>query len=402
MQKPSYSSILKNILFSALTLLFVFLSIEFSCQAFYRIKFSREQFYVHWFQWAKIMGWHPPREGVINAFGFHNSEMNPLKEKNEFRILVLGSSAVYGTDDIHSSWTWNLENLLNQTSEKVHFQVLNGGVSGGTSHEDVKHLRDTLEFDPDLVIIYNGFNDTYAMHYSPEAYLDRQPEYGTEGDMDELRQFLYRRSLALTLLNQWTCEVKARRKAKKISKISQQKIEKENPQPFLSESKPKKIDRADLKQKVLNIWGVDYVYKFDENSAISEDGISYYEKNLGEIHRILARRKISHVIILQPNLAYSMASGQGSEGAKGILKNTTGVLYNDWIKASGVLYPACIKVINRLREKGILAYDFTGIFQRIEEEAFGDSVHQKDGYPKDRIAEKVKEVLLENNLLPKA
>ena len=398
--------LIKKILFSFIVFVVFFLILEFSIRLIFSVSLGKEQLEIKWCQWSELVGWHPPKDGVINSLGFHNPEIKPFREKGVFRILVLGSSSVYGTDDIASSWTHNLEKLLNETTSHVKYQVINAGIPGGSSHEDVKQLLFTIELDPDLVVVYNGFNDTYAMHYSPSGYLARQPKYGIQFEIGQIRRSLLRHSFAFTVFTKAAHDlqrkIKARLKAhrqygKTAAGLSQQAQGPVGAAPELLSLVSKNPEAP--KKKTLNIWDRTYVYEIDSNKQLSDDFIRYYERNLLAIHKIVSRKSIPLVVILQPSLAYSVVSGTVSEKARKILKESTNVLSDDWIKASAVYYPACVRVIHGLKQKGVLAYDFTNIFYGIEDQAFTDAVHQPDGYPKQLIAEKVRDTLLQNKLI---
>ena len=402
MTQRKSQDVFKNILFSLIVLFLFFGITEVSCRAFHYIQVGHDQFYYDWFQWARLVGWHEPKPGVINQMGFHNKEISPIKPKGVFRILVLGSSAVYGTEELDSSWTYSLEKTLNQNAKGIQYQVLNGGIPGGSSNEDVKQLRAALELDPDLVLVYNGFNDSYAMHYSPEGYRNRAPKYGLKGDIKEFKNHLSRVSFAyvsfahlLKPIND--CIKSQRHKMKPEVQPDPQKSGKIF--EHQSSDAPPPTKETAQKKKILRIWDQEYVYIIGQKQPMIHEFAVVYEKNLMEIHRILKKRHIPHVFFLQPNLAYSMVSGKVSPQAEAILEKSTNILMEDWLEASALLYPEAVKVIEKLNQEGIPSYDLTGIFYGMEDKAFIDSVHQADGMPKEMIAGKIHEILNTNHLL---
>lgn len=384
------AGVLKNILFSLLAFVLFFSIIEFSLRGVYFFKEGKEVFYTRWFQWGGLTGWHEPKGEAVNALGFHNPPVSAIKPKNTYRILVLGSSAVYGTDDLDSTWTSKLEKMLNQNS-KIKYEVLNGGIPGGSSHEDVTQIRKSIEIGPDLVIVYNGFNDIYAAHYSIAGYLKRRPKYGAEGDFVELKGFLFRHlfflSLAKHLVNEFREEM---RKKQAVPPAPAPAVEKKAEPPVQPE--PGK--------KILNIWNENYVADIKGDPVNVKTFGENYRNNLKEIKRILDRRGIPMMVILQPNLAYSAVKNSISPAAKEILKNSTNILTDDWLRASAIFYPEALSVIEELKSKGWMAYEFTQIFYGMEDQAFVDAVHQVEGYPKQVIAEKVLFLMTANKLVP--
>lgn len=143
---------------------------------------------------------------------------------------------------------------------------------------------------------------------------------------------------------------------------------------------------------------VDYLLK--ENGTVEDNFSTYLEKNLSAMHQFLARRGIPFVAILQPDLAYSLSMGAVSEEAGEILRETSGEFYGDWLNAAGQLYPKAQAVIKRLSGKGVLAFDFTSLFEGKRAFYFTDTVHQKDPKALDLIAREVEEILTDHELLP--
>lgn len=102
---------------------------------------------------------------IIDPFlGYnHTADINGFKimgnyDKKRGNIICLGGSTTdysfYGI----KSWTEFLFELLEKDS--IHLNVLNGGVVGHKSSQELlKLIRDGLELEPSLVISYSGIND---------------------------------------------------------------------------------------------------------------------------------------------------------------------------------------------------------------------------------------------------
>ena len=60
-----------------------------------------------------------------------------------------------------------LEQLLNQDERDRDVRVLNGGVPGYTLFQGVQYLLHRSEqFEPDMVLLYFGFNDYLGVSYT--------------------------------------------------------------------------------------------------------------------------------------------------------------------------------------------------------------------------------------------
>lgn len=75
---------------------------------------------------------------------------------DDYKIAVLGGSTTDGTLFPFKSWS----EILLEKMERSNVTIFNGGVVGYTSTQElVKLLRDILYLAPDMVIVYDGFND---------------------------------------------------------------------------------------------------------------------------------------------------------------------------------------------------------------------------------------------------
>lgn len=78
-----------------------------------------------------------------------------INEKN-YKIVVLGGSTSDGAMYPFASWPKLLYDELNRND----ITVYNGGVCGYTSGQElIKLIRDSLPLDPDMIIVYDGFNE---------------------------------------------------------------------------------------------------------------------------------------------------------------------------------------------------------------------------------------------------
>lgn len=74
---------------------------------------------------------------------------------NDFKIVALGGSTTDGTMYPFKSWP---QLLYEELGENI--TVYNGGVCSYTSNQElVKMLRDVLMIKPDMIVVYDGYND---------------------------------------------------------------------------------------------------------------------------------------------------------------------------------------------------------------------------------------------------
>jgi len=108
---------------------------------------------------------HSGKHYVSNQYGFRYKEDFPIeKPSNEIRIFVTGGSTAWGTgasqDDIYSAVA---ERKLQKKFKDIKIRVISAGVGGYRStHERVLILNKILNFNPDIVVMYSGWNDTYS------------------------------------------------------------------------------------------------------------------------------------------------------------------------------------------------------------------------------------------------
>ena len=374
------------------------LGFELLLRGIYSAHLGQSQFMETWYRAADFTGWHAPRAGVINRLGFHNVELRLPKSPDTFRVIVMGGSVVYGEDPIESSWVWKFEQVLKKKLPNRHVEVLNAGIPGGTTQEDLSVLRKIIFLDPDLIIEYSGWNEVYCSHYVPQGYRNRDPAYGLKGDLKEFRGTLFKKSFSLALLN---ASLKKMRDRSTVNTGRSQAVPpKDSAAPAPSKiSEPSPTSKT---KKILFVWDRPYEYELNSERAIRDSFSQVYEKNLKLMSRIAARHRVPFVSILQPNLAYSCAAKNiPGDTCEKILKPATGILYEDWLQASKVLYPIAQGVQKQLVREGMQAVDFSDIFEGREADSFSDSVHQPlTGDSQNRLAEQTAAVLTAQHLLP--
>lgn len=104
---------------------------------------------------------------TVNRHGFVSTPDLPVsKPAGTVRILFLGESSTAGMGvNLQDSDTWpwkTVEKIRQRTGRKVDF--INGAAGGYTTFESYGRFWSRLRFfDPDIVVVYHGWNDMYYL-----------------------------------------------------------------------------------------------------------------------------------------------------------------------------------------------------------------------------------------------
>jgi lysophospholipase L1-like esterase len=114
-----------------------------------------------------------------NSLGLRNREVGP-KAPGVVRVLVLGDSLVWSAETTTGAlYTEIAERTLNARPRAALVEVVNAGVPGYTTYQELQFLRlYGLAMEPDLVVLGFVFNDVYDPYlHRPTAarLLDREP-----------------------------------------------------------------------------------------------------------------------------------------------------------------------------------------------------------------------------------
>lgn len=121
------------------------------------------------------------REGInitINSQGMRDFEYAPEKKDNVYRIAVLGDSVTANTDlSISDSYPKILEGKLNSNPQNKKFEVLNFGVNGYGTLQEIEVLKEkALRFNPDMIIIGYVLNDPLPVSEFHKNFFAMQKE----------------------------------------------------------------------------------------------------------------------------------------------------------------------------------------------------------------------------------
>ena len=110
----------------------------------------------------------------INSLGFRGEEIALEKPEGVFRIVAIGGSTTFAVYlPWHQSFPYYLQKELRSRFNTDRIEVINAGLTGSTAAESFHRMAtQVLPVDPDMVIIYHGFNDLL-----PRVFDDYQEDY---------------------------------------------------------------------------------------------------------------------------------------------------------------------------------------------------------------------------------
>ena len=106
----------------------------------------------------------------INSRGFRGPDFDAVKAPGVFRVICLGESSTFGYHDRdNETYPYLLQKLFDR--DALHVEVINAGFPYYTSGSILSLLdSELLQYQPDLITLYNGFNDTgWPIHMGAAA-----------------------------------------------------------------------------------------------------------------------------------------------------------------------------------------------------------------------------------------
>ena len=105
-----------------------------------------------------------------NSYGFRGQDFSAIKPSNTYRIFLVGGSTMWGSGSYSYETTIPgiFQKIFDKQKLETNVEVINAGFHGANSITELKLIKERLvDLQPDLIIIYDGWNDLRA-EYSAE------------------------------------------------------------------------------------------------------------------------------------------------------------------------------------------------------------------------------------------
>ena len=118
---------------------------------------------------------------TTNSHGFRGPEFEIEKEPGTYRIFIVGGSAVMGlgASSDEATITGFLQKSYDESDLNGKIEVINAGVSGAVVFEETYMIKEyLLQFDPDVIIGYDGGNDARNRDFDELPYFKNNQLFG--------------------------------------------------------------------------------------------------------------------------------------------------------------------------------------------------------------------------------
>ncbi len=128
----------------------------------------------------------------INSHGFRGPDFSSIKPENTYRVFVIGGSTTFGTGA--TSDTTTIPGFLQEKFDNDQFpkkiEVINAGISGLFSGTEVGLIKQQiLNFNPDILIIYDGWNDITKKYKNYNDGVNNSQNQSTSKERDTFYEF---------------------------------------------------------------------------------------------------------------------------------------------------------------------------------------------------------------------
>jgi len=117
----------------------------------------------------------------INSNGFRGPDFNNEQNSDIIRIFVVGGSVVFGTSSTSDNHT--IPGFLQQyfdIKSNLNVEVINAGIPYADSFRELYIIENKLlEFNPDLIIVYDGWIDASQQRLDQQILKSKQSDFGT-------------------------------------------------------------------------------------------------------------------------------------------------------------------------------------------------------------------------------
>ncbi len=386
---------IRYLAFSLVPLFVIVLVLEFGLRAYFYVKQGGYRYRIERLVETKSAGpYYEEDSKIANELGFSGKgKFDPAKRRDEYRILVLGGSGAAGTREC--SWPDEMGKELNKKDLPGRVRVLNGGIGGHTSSGEKKFMTRWMKLKPDLVIVYDGWNDMYYSRYLPEEYEEEfriantyyYPDLG-----ERIEDFLVEHSILVRKVKALRRRMKtARKKREEAAKVKKEQYD--GPEGVVV---PVALNRPERKQEDtgyekgspfdirLNWREGMKIKKIYPDENIEDNMSDIYTTNLREMADLARKSGAKVIFIVQPDLLYHYSRDPGifageDEEVLSAIKHEG--LREDWINTTRVLYPKVYEAMVTVageKQNVIGVYRIDEVFDEVPGKAslWSDSCHQ--------------------------
>jgi hypothetical protein len=343
--------VIKLAVFCLIPLLLLLAVLEFGLRGYYYLKLGGYRYRIDRLVDLKSAGpYYSENSSIANDLGFSGKgEFDPRKSSGEYRILVLGGSGAAGTRECN--WPDIMSEELNNRGTGRAIRVINGGIGGHTSSEEKAWLTRWVKLAPDLIIIYDGWNDMYYSHYLPEEYreqFDISNTYYYPGLAEKIEAFLAERSILVRKTKILFKAIKSAAKNRRKTKASAKEGDERSKlvPATLNRDGSGYLEGRPFKMK-LNWRRGDQIREIDLSDPIRDDMSRIYSANIREMVELASRHKVDVILVVQPDLLYHFTHHpeyfKGEESKMALLVGHEG-LRSDWANTVNVLYPKIYEI----------------------------------------------------------
>ena len=107
---------------------------------------------------------------TYNSEGFRGPEFLKEKPDNTYRIFVLGGSTTFGSKNDFETWPHYLQEIFDTVDLNYNVEIINAGISSGWSGSETKLISEKiLNYNPDMLMVYDGWNDVRMQLGEPQG-----------------------------------------------------------------------------------------------------------------------------------------------------------------------------------------------------------------------------------------
>ena len=107
---------------------------------------------------------------TYNSEGFRGPEFLKEKPDNTYRIFVLGGSTTFGYKNDFETWPHYLQEIFDTVDLNYNVEIINAGISSGWSGSETKLISEKiLNYNPDMLMVYDGWNDVRMQLGEPQG-----------------------------------------------------------------------------------------------------------------------------------------------------------------------------------------------------------------------------------------